>query len=78
MLTWNGQPGNAIAVGAKGIYTIQSLSNGKHVLQGVGHDDMPMLALPFMGREFDTLDHAKGHAGALDRVTAVEPEASGA
>ncbi|BBY84218.1 hypothetical protein MPUL_53760 [Mycolicibacterium pulveris] len=37
--------GTLTAVGARGLYSVQRVGN-EWVLQGVGHDDLPMLALP--------------------------------
>ena len=64
------------AFGGKGHYQIRWRSHG-YTLTGVGHDRLPMLALS-PGRAFNTLDRAKDYAQALERVRAVEPEASGA
>jgi hypothetical protein len=65
-LIWGGQPGNLVAVGARGIYTIQSLAGGRHVLQGVGHDELPMVALGPLGFTFGDLSVAQAHAASLD------------
>jgi hypothetical protein len=78
-LNWSGQPGNLVAVGAKGIYTIQTVaySGAKYVLQGVGHDDLVMVQLPFMGREFGDLKEAMKHADWIENQAAVESQGSG-
>jgi hypothetical protein len=75
-LNWGGQPGNLVAVGARGTYTIQSTSFG-HVLQGTGHDELAMVALPSLGASYKTLDQAKDAAAALDSRSAVEAHIGG-
>jgi hypothetical protein len=65
-LNWAGQAGNLIAVGACGVYTIQSLAGGRHVLQGIGHDELPMVALGPLGFTFGDLSVAQAHAASLD------------
>lgn len=75
MLTWRPAPDrrSITATGGKGIYTIR-WEAGQYVLTGVGHDQLSMLALP---RQFNSLDRAKDHAAALERVTAKEWQVSG-
>lgn len=65
-LNWAGQQGNLVAVGARGTYTIQSLAGGRHVLQGIGHDELPMVALGPLGFTFADLVTAQAHASGLD------------
>jgi hypothetical protein len=65
-LNWGGPSGNLVAVGARGIYTIQSLTAGRHVLQGIGHDELPMVALGPLGFTFGDLSVAMAHAASLD------------
>ncbi|MGC7194402.1 hypothetical protein RA997_22920 [Mycobacteroides abscessus subsp. abscessus] len=60
----------------RGTYTVQSVGR-EWILQGVGHDGLPMLALPAEGKAFAALDTAQLYALQLDRVGAVEPQASG-
>lgn len=62
-LAWKGAPGNVVAVGKRGIYTIQSLSTGDHVLQRVTNvnDDKPN-DLAGLGRTFIDIDAAKSYA----------------
>lgn len=76
-MTWKGAPGNVIAVGARGIYSIQSLTSGLHMLQGVGHDELPMPSLPSLGQGFISLDKAKTHAETLERTPLAETHAGG-
>lgn len=63
------------AAGGKGVYAIRAVSGG-YVLDGRGHDGLTMLAL-VPPKRFHTLDKAKDHAAALERVGTKEPEASG-
>lgn len=76
-LNWSGAPGNVVAVGRCGIYTIQSFGPDMHVLQGIGHDDLPMPTLPSLGRGFTALPLAQEFAEHLDLSTVPEPEMSG-
>lgn len=76
-LNWNGSTGNVAAVGRFGIYTIQSVGPDMHVLQGIGHDELSMHALPSLGYVFKTLTQAQEHAATLDRTMLPEPEMSG-
>lgn len=64
---------NATAVGAKGVYTIDP----RNVLTAIGHDSLPMLALPPDGRQFVSRQHALDTAEALDRTSTYESQASG-
>jgi hypothetical protein len=75
-LEWVGAPGNLVAVGTKGIYTIQTV-RAKFILYAHDHDGLPMLALPFLGREFPNLAQAQICAARIDRAPA-EAEISGA
>lgn len=65
-LTWKGAPGNIIARGDKGIYTIQSLAGGQHILQGIGYDDRPIPDFGFLSKEFGDLDEAQDYAFGFD------------
>lgn len=62
--------------GLRGIYTIRQNGNATFTLSGMGHDNIPMLALTG-GRRFATAVAARLYADRLDRVRIVEPEASG-
>lgn len=79
MLTWTqpNQHGQIEAAGGKGTYTITWVGSLGYTLTGVGHDGLPMLVLPPYGRLLETLDKARDLAEAIERVKAVEPEASG-
>lgn len=68
--------GTLTAVGARGVYSLQRVGP-EWILQGQGHDGLTMLAIPVEGKAFASLDSAKTWAGELDRVKAVEAQASG-
>lgn len=74
-LRWGGSSGNLVAVGVRGIYTIQTV-RGQYVLQGVGHDELPMAALPALGHWFGVLEFAKRHAEKIEQAPA-DAEVSG-
>lgn len=79
MLRWRSHPdmvGTQVAVGAKGEYSLQRVGP-EWILQGRGHDGLTMLAIPSAGKPFASLDSAQTWAGELDRVRAVESQASG-
>lgn len=62
-LVWKGGAGNVVATGKRGIYTIQSLSTGDHVLQRVTTPDPTRKDdLAGLGRTFTSVDAAKGYA----------------
>lgn len=63
-LVWKGAPGNVIAQGGRGMYTIQSLTGSQYVLQAI--DGEARDALGFFGLTFSTLAAAKGHAAAIE------------
>lgn len=78
-LIWRGQPGNVVAVGARGTYTVQTVGPPtRYVLQGVGHDELPMRALPAFGAQFLTLSQAQDAAVQIERSRDPEPRMSGA
>lgn len=80
ILTWTRPDrdcGSITAAGLKGTYTVRWVGMQGYSLTGVGHDTLPMLALPPYGRMFGHLDHAKDHAAALERVKACEAQAGG-
>lgn len=66
-LVWKGQPGNIIARGETAIFTIQSLADEQHILQGIGADDLPLMSLPPLGHAFVDIDDAKRMAADLDK-----------
>lgn len=77
-MKWTGHSeiiGALVAVGLRGTYTVQSVGR-EWILQGVGHDGLPMLALPVEGKAFAGLDTAQLYAMELDRSHA-EAQASG-
>lgn len=77
-LAWSGHNeiiGALVAIGLRGTYTVQSVGR-EWFLQGVGHDGLPMLALPAEGKAFAALDSAQLYAMELDRSHA-EAQASG-
>lgn len=77
-LAWNGHNeilGALVAVGLRGTYTVQSVGR-EWILQGVGHDGLPMLTLPAEGKSFAALDTAQLYAIELDGTHA-ESQASG-
>ncbi|WP_166905960.1 hypothetical protein [Mycobacterium sp. DL440] len=79
MLNWSSHEhmiGTLVSVGAKGEYSVQRVGP-EWILQGRGHDGLTMLAIPFQGKAFATLDSAQTWAGELDRVKSVESQASG-
>ncbi|OBC14103.1 hypothetical protein A5784_30775 [Mycobacterium sp. 852013-50091_SCH5140682] len=61
--------------GARGEYRIERIGQ-EWILNGRGHDGVSMLALP-EGRAFASLEDAQDYAERLDRVKAVEAQASG-
>lgn len=67
--------GALFAVGLRGTYTVQSFGR-EWILQSVGHDGLPMLALPAEGKAFAALDTAQLYAIELDGTHA-EAQASG-
>ncbi|SKV05751.1 Uncharacterised protein [Mycobacteroides abscessus subsp. bolletii] len=77
-MKWSGHSeilGALVAVGLRGTYMVQSVGR-EWILQGVGHDGLPMLALPAEGKSFAALDTAQLYAIELDRTRA-EAQASG-
>lgn len=64
------------AVGLRGCYTVQRLGPS-WLLQGVGHDELPLPGLPPSGRMFATLDAAQAFAAGVERL-APEVQVSGA
>lgn len=81
MLKWSPPDTNTrgciTAAGGKGVYMIRWQTRTGYILTGMGHDDIPMLALPPYGRRFETLDRAKDYAERIERVGTVEPQISG-
>lgn len=78
-LRWRGHSeiiGALVAVGLRGTYMVQSVGR-EWILQGVGHDGLPMLALPAEGKSFAALHTAQLYAIELERKGAVESQASG-
>lgn len=76
MLNWTTHDhmvGTLCAVGARGIYSVQRVGP-EWVLQGVGHDDLPMLALPLHGKPFQTLTSAQTYAQEIDRRAPIESQ----
>jgi hypothetical protein len=68
--------GEVTAVGYRGIYTTRP--HGSHcVLCGVGHDGLPMLALPPFGRAFTYPAQAREYAEKLDAFVHAEAYCSG-
>ena len=77
-LTWNGRPGNLVAVGTRATYTIQTLGPlTRYILQGIGHDSLPLLDLPPFGAQFTELFEAQKAAAAIDKRPNFEPQMSG-
>lgn len=68
--------GTLAAWGLRGVYSVEKVGR-EWILQGRGHDDLPMLALPVEGKAFASLDAAKLYANELDHVRAVEAQVSG-
>lgn len=65
-LKWIGGVGNVIAQGQSGMYSIQSLSDGQHILQAIDGD--ARARLPFLGLPFASLDEAKTAAEGVDHA----------
>jgi hypothetical protein len=63
LLDWKGQPGNIVARGRRGTYTIQTVAN-IFVLQGI--DGECRNDLGFWGAECTSLDEAKAAAQEVD------------
>lgn len=80
MLQWS-RPANDCgaveALGRQGTYTVRWVGMTGYTLTGVGHDSLPMLALPPFGKLFDHLHHAKDYATALERVKVCESQVGG-
>ena len=80
MLRWRSHEhivGALCAIGARGVYSILRLGR-EWVLIGVGHDDLPLLTLPAMGKPFGYLEAAQLYATELDRSPkSIEAQASG-
>ena len=76
-LDWQLDINGLVAVGKHGKYRIERNFHGKHVLSGVGHDGLLMLALPVNGRPFEKQEDARAFADRLDSVRAIEPQISG-
>ncbi|OHU29131.1 hypothetical protein BKG78_23610 [Mycobacteroides chelonae] len=77
-MKWTGHTeivGALVVVGLRGTYTVQRVGR-EWILQGVGHDGLPMLALPAEGKAFADLVSAQLYAIALDQQHA-EAQASG-
>lgn len=62
-LDWKGAPGNIIAQGQRGMYSIQTVGS-QFILQAVDGDARNDLG--FFGREFGDLELAKSHAQDVD------------
>ena len=78
-LTWSSHDhilGALTAAGLRGVYTVEQIGP-EWVLHGVGHDRLPMLPLPPVGRRFTNLSAARDFAGRVDCVKTVEAQASG-
>lgn len=74
-LTWTESGTNVEAFGTKGCYVIKRAPGFSGcILTAVGHDELPMLALPPYGRSFGAMQHAKDYAARLDRVSVPEPQ----
>lgn len=65
-LEWKGAPGNIIARGADAVYTIQSLNDSTHVLQGFGSDEKALPELGFFGTGCLNLEVAKQAAQEIE------------
>lgn len=79
MLKWRSHDdmiGTIVAVGMRGEYSVQRVGP-EWILQGIGHDGLGMLAVPSEGKAFASLSSAQTWASELDRVRAVESQASG-
>jgi hypothetical protein len=63
-LVWKGTPGMTFAHGALGTYTVQTLTNGHHVLQAA--DGPARNAMPFDGEVFPSLVTAKNRAAEIE------------
>lgn len=78
-LRWSGHEhvvGTLVAVGLRGVYSVEQVGR-EWWLDGVGHDDLPMLALPPGGKPFASLVSAQQYAQRLDLVKTVEAQVSG-
>lgn len=64
-LNWRGAVGNHIAMGTRGMYSIQAV-NGTHVLQGIGHDERPLPDFGLLGEVHPDLESAMQRAEEYD------------
>lgn len=70
-LVWRPQVGGfRQAVGARGIYRLRCDRDDRWHVSGIGHDGLPMLALPPDGRVFQGLAQAERFADGADRAPA--------
>lgn len=78
-LTWTGRPGQLTAVGTRAVYTIATIGPlTRYTLQGIGHDDLPLLDLPPYGAQFTELWAAQKAASDVDKRPNFDPQMSGA
>jgi hypothetical protein len=78
-LTWGGTQGNLVAVGTRATYTIQTVGPlTRYILQGIGHDELPLLDLPPFGAQFTDLWTAQRAAAEIDKRPNHDPQMSGA
>lgn len=68
--------GAVTAIGIRGVYSIQKVGPCWS-LQGVGHDDLPLLALPPEGKVFVYLQVAQDYAAAVDAKMLAESQVGG-
>lgn len=68
-LVWVPQVGGfRSAVGARGTYRLRHDRDDRWHVSGIGHDGLPMLAIPPDGRMFASLRHAETFIDGLDRA----------
>lgn len=68
-LQWNEVDENWFrAIGAKGTYEIQQLTPWRWLLTCQGHDGLPLMELPGLGKSFNNVDAAQLHAAELDSL----------
>lgn len=78
-LVWKGSPADLQAVGIRGVYRIQTIGPlTRYVLQGIGHDELPLLDLPPFGAQFTDLWTAQRAASDIDKRPNHDPQMSGA
>lgn len=76
-LNWEGGPRLRIATGLRATYSIQLRGSNTYFLTGIGHDGLPLLALPVDGKPFTTVGAAMVWAERLDSSRHPEPQISG-